>query len=362
MQRLFLILFMIFTLCGFSQTSSDTEVKIARKEKKWDTLKYQKFETVLIVGIYQQRRGFSNEFKQLMTPDSAGLSVHTYSTESDFTGVAGITVNYDKFQISVGKGVKPPDNAGGKGHTQMFNIGLNVGDNRWVSETYYRRFKGFYDQNRTSLDSASKAAGKYNLQPNMLSTLFMGRFMHFRNNKKFSYKAGFGCNYRQLKSAISFISGGSFSVYHLRNDSTILPVNSRSLYRDYANLKGFRSVNLAANIGIAGTLVIFKAWFATGYFTLGPEQQWRSYDLTSNHRNISYIGWSGTGRVSVGLNMKRFYLLSSFTSDYNRYNSPKIMDYSTVSYTTNFTFGWRFHYDTPKFYQKFQQSDVYNML
>jgi len=361
MYKHFISILILISSCLYSQTNNESEVAISKKEKSWDTLKYQKFETVLIIGLYQQHRTFSNEFKQVMSVDTVGLSSHTFSTEVDFTGAAGIVINYDKFQVSFAKGIKPASTAGSRGYTDVFNVGLNVGDNRWVSENYFRKFKGFYNVNTPSFDSAYYFANKkYRLQPNMVSSLFMTRFMHFRNNENFSYKAGFGCNYRQLKSAASFISGGSFSVFNMRNDSALLPVKARPLFKDYGNMKGFRSVNLSYNAGIAATLVILKAWFAAGYFTLGPEQQWRNYDLTTSHRRISYIGWSGTGRFSLGLNMKKFYFIASFSTDYNVYNSRKIMEYKSLSYTANTTFGWRFHYHTPKFYQNFMKTKAYS--
>lgn len=362
MQK-FLLLFFILTVNFVNaQNNTDAKVAIEKKPRNWDTLKYHKFERVLIVGLFQQHRTFSTEFKQLFNNDTLNLSSHTYSTEIDFSGAAGVVINYDKFQLSISKGISPPSTAGGKGHTDVFGLGLNVGDNRWVSESYYRRFKGFYNDNTPSFDSANYNQTKqYYLQPSMLSSLFMTRFMRFKNYEKYSYKAGFGCNYRQLKSAASFIYGGSFSVFDLKNDSAIIPLKARYLYNDYANLKGIRSINLSANIGIAATIVIFKAWFIGGYFTLGPEQQWRNYNLTTSHRTISYIGWSGTGRLSFGLNMKRFYMIWAVARDYNVYNSTKIIA-TTSSYSANSTFGWRFHNKTPKFYQKFMKTKIYSYL
>ena len=362
MRRLLSVLILLCNCIITAQTNNDVEVAIARKPKTWDTLKYQKFETVLIVGYYQQYRTFSHEFRQVINIDSSGMSAHTYSTEADYTGAVGLVFNYDKFQLSVSKVAAKPVAASKKGHTDIFNIGFNVGDNQWVSENYFRRFRGFYNTSTPSFDTTFKETGKYLLQPKMVSSLFMTRFMYFRNNENFSYKAGFGCNYRQLKSAASFVSGGSFSVFNLRNDSSLIPLKARYLYNDYGNMRGMRSVNLSYNIGIAATLVLFKAWFAAGYFTLGPEIQGRNYDLTANYRKITYLGWSGTGRFSFGLNMKKFYFIMAYTSDYNVYNSKKIMDYKTVCHTANATFGWRFHAHTPKFYQKFMGTKLYNMM
>lgn len=360
MLKYLFICFVFFVQILNSQTNNDVEVSVKKKEKNWDTLKYQKFERVLIVGLFQQHRNFSNEFKQLINKDSLGLSNNTYFAESQLIG--GVVLNYDKFSLSFGTRAQPQQFSAGKGYTKTFNIGFNIGDNRWVLENYYRRFVGFYNKSTQNFDSTFKTTGNYYLQPGLKSSLLMSRFMYFSHYDRFSFKSGFGCNYRQLKSAATWIIGGSFNVYSLSNDSSIFPIQTRKLYNDYANFKGFQSVNFSGNFGAAATLVLFKSLFISGYFTVGPEQQWRSYDLGSSHRNLSYISWSGTGRFSMGLNMHRFYVLVSNTNDYNLFNSTKIMSFKSESITQNFTFGWRFHKETPKFYEKFMKSKAYSFI
>ena len=343
-----------------SQTKIDSEISITKKARNWDTLKYHKFERVLIVGLFQQYRNFNLEFKQLMNKDSLGTTNTTYIAESQLIG--GVVINYDKFSLSFATRTQPQKFNEGKGYTKTFNVGFNVGDNRWVSENYYRRFVGFYNNNTQNFDTTFKDKGKYALQPGLTSSLLMSRFMFFSHYDRFSFKSGFGCNYRQLRSSATWILGGSFNVFTLYNDSSIFPVQVRKAYNDYSNLKGFHSVNFSGNFGGAATIVLFKALFVSGYFTLGPEQQWRTYDLGGSHRNLSYISWSGTGRFSMGLNLRRFYLLVSNTNDYNLFNSKKILSFKSNAITQNFTFGWRFHYETPKFYEKFMRSKVYSSI
>ena len=362
MLKYFFIALFLHAVFAKSQNTNNNnvELKLEKKNKTWDTLKYCKFERVLIVGLYQQFRNFNNDFEQLMTKDSAGISKHNYSAESKLIG--GIVLNYDKFQVSFGTRAQPQEFSTGKGTTKTFNIGLNVGDNRWVSENYYRRFTGFYDKNTLKYDTTFKQTGNYYVQPNLKSSLLMNRFMYFTNYKKFSYKSGFGCNYRQLKSAFTWILGASFNVYTLNNDSSFFPLKTRAFYNEYANLKGFQSVNLGVNGGVAGTLVIYKAFFIGGYFTVGPEQQWRNYNLGSTNLNLSYISWSGTGRFSTGLNLKKFYFIFATSSDYNLYNGTNTLSLLSTSITQNVTLGWRFHTKTPKFYQKFMGTKVYSYL
>lgn len=360
MRKYLAFLFILsFFLLG-AQTQKDSDISVQSKPHKWDTLKYQKFDYVLIVGFYQQYRNFNNDIKQLINRDTMALSQHVYSAESNL--VSGLAFNYDKFQLSFGIRSKPQDSSSGKGYTKMFNLGFSFGDNRWVSENYFRKFTGFYDKSTPSYDSTFKRTGNYYLQPNLYNSLFMSRLMYFTNFKKFSYKAGFGCNYRQLKSAATWILGASVNAYNLQNDSSIIPIQARYLYNDYAGFKGLRSFNFGFNAGAAATLVLFKAWFITGYFTIGPEQQWRTYNLGNTTRRLSYVSWSGTGRFAIGLNLKRCYILGSYTNDYNLYNS-KGLSITSNAVTGNFTFGWRFHTGTPpKLYRKFQDTKLYKLF
>ncbi len=352
-------MFILFSFTCVLYGQQEGEATTSGKGRNWDTTKYHKFDFVLIVGLYQQHRNFNNEFEQLVNKDTSSLSRQSYMAESQLN--TGITLNYDKFSVSFGTRTSPQSESTGKGYTKTFNIGLNVGDNRYVLETYYRRFKGFYNRYTPNFDTTFKRTGQYYLQPDLTSTLLMSRFMYFTNYKKYSFKSGFGCNYRQLKSAATWILGGSFNVYNFNNDSAIFPQKVRPVFNDFGNMQGFHSVNLAVNVGAAITLVVFKAWFIGGYFTLGPEQQWRSYNLGDHYRNLSYISVSGTGRASLGLNLKRFYMLGSYSNDYNLFNS-RALNFKSESITGNFTIGWRFHTGTPKFYRKFQQTKIYKLF
>lgn len=355
MLRYSLILFTIFSMFGSAQSNVETVAKVEKKARNWDTLKYQKFERVLIIGLFQQVRTFNNEFN-LIPRDS--LSQHVYSAESNLTG--GFSFSFDKFQFSLATRNSPSTDGSTKGYTKMFNLGLNVGDNRWVSETYFRKFRGFYDKNTKINDTAGKFKSYY-IVPGMVNRTFMQRFMYFTNYKKYSFKSGFGCNYRQLKSAATFIVGGSLSVFDLQNDSAILPMKARKTFGEYGNMSGFTSVNLGVNGGIAATIVLWKALFVSGHFTAGPESQWRNYDLQNENHKLNYVQWSGTARGSIGINMKKFYMLASITDDYNLYNQRSRL-FNSNSITNNFTFGWRFHCKTPKFYEQFMKTKWYNLL
>ena len=121
MYKYFLIFFTFFCSGGFAQTSIDAQTKIEKKARNWDTLKYLKYERVLIIGLFQQFRTFNNEFN-LVPRDS--LSQHVYSAESNLSG--GISFCFDKFQFSLATRNNPSNKGEGKGYTKMFNLGMNA--------------------------------------------------------------------------------------------------------------------------------------------------------------------------------------------------------------------------------------------
>ncbi len=356
MHKLLLLnLIFVFLVCE-SKSQADTSKVEAQDSMRWNTKKYQKFNEVLILGLYTQYRNFGNEFVQISNRDTLGFSTHNFNAES--RSITGIVVNFDKFNFSVGLRSQPQNNSNGKGFTKVFNFGFNIGDNFWVNETYFRRFTGFYNNNTPNFDTTFKKTGEYYVLPILRSTLFNNRFMAFTNAENFSYKAGFGCNYRQLKSAATWIYGGSVSYFSLINDSAIFPKKVQYLFNEYATMNKFTSFNTGAQGGAAITLVLFKAWFLSGYFTVGPEIQWRNYSFNPGNRAVTYLNWSGTARFSAGLNLKKCYLIFSFCSDYNTFNNS-VFNYKVNSITGNLTYGWRFHRPTPEFYKKFKKTKLY---
>ncbi len=360
MQKCLTIFFVIIFFCLTGQ-QADSVKRYTDKKNEWDTTKYIRYTKVFIVGLYQSYRNFGNEFESLINTGDASApgSAQYFMAESNL--ITGVNVCFDKFAFGFSTRSNPPTGASVKGKTKLFNIGFNVGDNRYVIENYYRRFTGFYESKYPVREGDTGAFVRYNLRPQMVSSLFMSRFMYFTNHKKFSFKSGFGCNYRQLKSAASWIFGGDINVYNLTNDSSFFEADKRYLYGHYANLNGFRSIGISVHGGVAATIVLFKAWFASGFFTLGPEQQWRRYTVGGTPSNISYISWSGTGRVAAGINLKRCYWYFSFSNDYAWYDNS-FMKFRVNSISGNLAFGWRFNVKSPSFYEKFKNTKFYGML
>src|ERR1044072_1753097 len=104
-------------------------VLCAQKKTNWDTTRYQKFRSTLMVGIFQSYRNFDNNFKQFTAKDTLGVSSNNYVAESQLT--TGIEISYDKFSFGFAVKSTPQKNSTGKGNTRTFNTNLNFGGNKW---------------------------------------------------------------------------------------------------------------------------------------------------------------------------------------------------------------------------------------
>ena len=325
----------------------------------WDTLCYQKFRSNLIIGIFQSYRNFDNEFQQYMVRDTAGVSHHNYSAESKL--ITGVDLTYDKFSIALGLRSTPQEGSGNRGKTKTFNTHLRFGGNKWLIENTIRHFKGFYDLNTSRYDTTFHSSGKYFYQPSFINTLVRTKFLYFTNHKRFSIRSGFSCNYRQVKSAVSWVLSANINHNSMRNDSSFFPVASRDLYRDHGGMSGLNVLGISVNGGAAGTLVLWRAFFIQVMFIVGPEQQWRKYFYGDRQKSLSYISLSGDLRGSIGLNFKRWYLFSFSSNDFALYNSS-FVGLENRSVSGGLTIGFRLNSRTPAFYRKFQKTRLYQSI
>jgi hypothetical protein len=332
---------------------------IAQTKVNWDTLKYQKFKSNLIVGVFQSYRNFNNSFQQYVTKDSLGVSKNNYSAESKL--ITGIEFVYDKFSLALGLKSDPQKASIGKGSTRTLNADLNVGGNIWFLQNSLRYFKGFYDKNTGAYDTTIRETGVYYQRPDIENTLFRSKFLYFTNHKKFAFRAGYAANYRQLKSAATWVMSANLNYFRLRSDSSFFALSSRPYFGDYGAMNRINVFGISANGGAAVTLVILKGFFINSMFIVGPEQQWRTYAYQNEASRISYISISGDFRFSIGFNLKRFYVFGFNTSDFAIYNSSAVGLVST-SVSGGFTFGWRFNSVLPELYKKLQQTKFYQSI
>lgn len=332
-----------------------------KKRKIKDTVYYQKYNERLIVSVFQSYKNFGIDISQKLTKDSLGQSKATYIAESNY--ITGLEFNYDKLNISFGINSKPPANQAQKGSTSYKNFALNIGGNKWLIENSYRRYKGFYNTNTGSYDTSFKHTGIFTQNPSLTSELYKTKFLFFTNSNKFSFKSGYSCSYRQLKTAFSFVLSGNIFYNRLNSDSSFVPFQARYYYSDHQSINGLNVFAFSVYGGGSFNLVLWKAFFTNLTLIIGPEEQWRTYSYLDTYKTETrfYTSISGDFRASMGLNFKKFFTLISYTSDFSWYNSSQL-EFKSKYYSVNFAIGLRLHVKTPKFYQRFQETKLYHKL
>lgn len=349
MRLLLSVFFLVSTLLSFAQ------------KKGWDSAYYVRYKDRLIVSVFQSYKGYSMDISQLLTKDTLVQSKIAYVAEANL--IYGIELNYDKFNLSLGF-KNPSTQTKQKGDTKYRNIALNIGGNRWILENSYRSYKGFYNKNTSSYDTTFKKTGIYDQYPNLNSESYKTKFLFFTNANKFSFKSGYSCNYKQLRTAFSFVLSANIHYNRVNSDSSFFPRPIRGYYDTHQSLHGLNVFAVSVYGGGSLNLVLWKAFFMNFTLIIGPEEQWRNYKYLDNNtpdRTLFYTSVSGDFRGSIGLNFKKFFVLLSATSDFSWYNASQVTYLSKYG-SVNFSLGYRFKVKPSTGYQKFQQSKWYRRL
>jgi hypothetical protein len=196
----------------------------------------------------------------------------------------------------------------------------------------------------------------------MKNEALKAKFFYFTNNKKFAYRSAYGCTYRQLKPAATWVLVSNLYYNSLIADTTFIPSFAQPYYGTLSDLNGLNVFGFSAGGGFSFNLVILKRIFFNGTGLLGFESQCRTYRHFSGetaHRN--YLSLSGDARLSLGFNAKHFFMMLTSTNDWTAYNSGQIhITHKFISFA--FTLGYRFKFRPPGVYRKFQETKLYMML
>lgn len=120
-----------------------------------------------------------------------------------------------------------------------------------VFDLFYQEYKGFYQDNDKEKD--------YKICSD-LKIRKLGAFgQYIFNNKRFSYKAAFSQNQKQLRSAGSFLLGAEIYNTWINSDSSFV----------YNNKKDFSSFQFGVNAGYAHTWVLNRYWHISGSMSMG---------------------------------------------------------------------------------------------
>ncbi len=223
---------LLFILPYFSQA----QVKV-------DTSYIKPFENHLSIRIYQSMKFISME-------QNIGGETKKFMPNTPMNLGFGVSVNNTIINLSYGYGLnfmKDKD----KGKTKALDFQIHNYGRKFIIDFFVQKYRGFYtaDDNDKNIQ----------LYPDLKIQQYGAFGQYVFNNKKFSYKAAFNQNEKQLKSAGSFLLGGG--VYFTKIDS-----DSSFVHKDKNSLRNFQ---FGVSGGYAYTWAINEKWFASGSATMG---------------------------------------------------------------------------------------------
>jgi hypothetical protein len=280
---------------------------------------------------------------------------------ADANAVTGVQISYDKFSLGLGIKTGASDTKN-KGKTDYKDLSLIIGDINWSLENSYRRYKGFYDLNTASYDTSYRKGKPYFQNPNMVNELYKTKFFYFFNHNRFSYKAGYSCTHRQLKSSGTWVIVGNAYYNGLTTDTSFVPILVRNSFGPYHDFNALHIFALGGSGGGSGTLVIGKHFFINLTGVIGFEYQRIDYGHFFGGEDVeNKLDLAGDIRGSIGFNGRYWFLYAYSTTDFVLVNNASL-DITSKFVSFAISTGIRFRVRTPKFYQKFQQSKLYNKI
>jgi len=137
-----------------------------------------------------------------------------------------------------------------KGKTESFDFQFHNYGRKFVFDVFIQRYKGFYTEDDDF---------NVELYPDLKVEQSGVHGLYVFNGKKYSYKAAFDQNQRQLKSAGSLLLGVSASISKIESDSSVIIKGGNVL----------RNFQFGINTGYAYTWVLGRRWFISASTTVG---------------------------------------------------------------------------------------------
>ncbi len=264
----------------------------------------------------------SNKFSELTLGDYHYKERLVYRPNTNYN--VGVGFNYRWLGINLGfkaPGFNNDDDQRGK--SKWLDLQAYIYMRKLNIDFYGQSFEGYYLANDDLLQH--EPVGRDYFLRNDIQTRNLGANVEYLfNGKKFSYRAVYLQNERQLKSAGSFIVGAGLHYHHTRADSSLIP-NKDLIYAAYGagqdyNRSGIAS--LTVNGGYAHTLIIAKNFFLTGSAVLGAGVNHATLknEATAFDQNTFGVQLNAIGRLGAGYNSDRFYAGIYYVTNYEASN------------------------------------------
>lgn len=246
----------------------------------------------------------------------------------------GFTFNYKWITFSYGRNIKPiftKNPIEQIKNTKITNYAFTYNPNRFRIEMYYRKTRGFFEENRAKYDSTFTSHQTYYQYPDLISTSYGADIIWcFNGRKRFSIGAPYSYTTRQKKTSGSFLFYFGLNSFNLNNPNTFIPHELSTFYGDFGNLNSFHAITLSWGCGWSQTLVIAKVFFINATLIGRYPYMFKKYKTTDG-KNIEentepedpeVISFA-IARAAAGINFKQFFLSVYSYADMYEYKRIK---------------------------------------
>lgn len=280
---------------------------------RYDTV-YVKDHSRLLTG----RLFLGTRYDRLRLGSSAGAKPLVFSSNNRYS--LGMGIGYRGLAVALAVGLPGPEQAREKrGRTRYWGTRADLHTRRWATTLLLHRYKGYYLSSHSLRDLAWQQGSTFPTRSD-LRVFEMGlNTLHVFNHQRFSYRAAFHQDTRQLQSQGSWLAGGFLTYRHLRADSSLVPRLLAPYFDDGLHLRrgGFTEVGLSG--GYAYTHVIRQRFFVTASLVggLGPSMQRTRVVLgTDEHRSAgTSLSWRSQVLAVVGYDDGGYYFGISLTQE-----------------------------------------------
>lgn len=211
-----------------------------------------------------------------------------------------------------------------KGKTRAFDLQIHNYGKKFIFDVFIQRYRGFY--------TADDSGNNIELYPDLKIQQYGLYGQYVFNNKKFSYKAAFNQNERQLKSAGSFLLGGGVYFTRIESDSSFIHKEKNSL----------RNFQFGVSGGYAYLWAINKRWFVSGSTTVGVNVG--SEEINTFGKRKIEVYPTLFPRIAAGYNKEDWSIGLSYVNNtiFSAFSDNKNSNVSLYSGNFKFSYIWRF--------------------
>ncbi len=320
---------------------------------------YIKYPDRLQVNLFQSQKQYILIIAPGGLTNKNGKSlVQRYTAQA--RAISGFDLAYDKLSLSLTfKSISPDERILGK--TKYFTLSNSFGNKNYIVESSIRRYKSFYDSNSPNYNNQYTPPNPYFINSDLRTISIKSKVIFFSNANHFSYRSSYSLNYRQLKSAASFLLSAGIQYNNWKSASLYAP-DIKPYFEPVADVYKITSYNLLTGIGGSANIVLINRFFFNATLLVTPELQTRYYFAASNKINrATYITTSLDTRFAFGINTKYFAYSINSMNDWTFYNGNHL-DIVTAFTSASLNIGFRINMSKVAILNRLKENKFYKML